>query len=222
MDVADLARLSARTGVPFIEDLGSGALVDLEAYGLPHERTVPGALRDGAGIVAFSGDKLFGGPQCGVPVGRANLIARLRNNPLVRALRVDKMTLAALSATLQLHRTPETRTRIPLYRMLATTLDELHVRAVPYLAAMRGGSAVEADAYTGGGVAAASAHRFSRGFLAVKNPTAFSRRAAAREPRDRRANRADRVLFDLRTIAPEEDDSVIATVTYGAPEIFEA
>ena len=121
VSASELAALGARVGVPVVEDLGSGALVDLAEYGLPHERTVMEAVNDGVGLVAFSGDKLLGGPQAGVVLGRANLIARLRDNPLVRALRVDKMTLAALAATLQLHRTAESRGRIPLYRMLGTT-----------------------------------------------------------------------------------------------------
>ncbi len=222
VSAAELAELGARVGVPVVEDLGSGALTDLAEYGLPHERTVAEALSDGVGLVAFSGDKLLGGPQAGVLLGRSNLIARLRDNPLVRALRVDKMTLAALAATLQLHRSAESRVRIPLYRMLGTTVDELRARAAPYLAAMSGATVVESDAYAGGGALPRARIPSIAISLAVKNPALFAaalrRENPAMVPRIER----DRLLFDLRTIAPDEEDTVISTVTYGAPEIFEA
>ena len=137
--------------MPVVEDLGNGALVDLETYGLPHERTVRDALSEGMTLVTFSGDKLLGGPQAGILVGRARAIARLRTNPLLRALRVDKMTLAALAETLRLHRTPQSRARIPFYRMLGATLGDLRARADAYLAALPGAKVVESDAYAGGG-----------------------------------------------------------------------
>ncbi|MBV9103532.1 MAG: L-seryl-tRNA(Sec) selenium transferase [Candidatus Eremiobacteraeota bacterium] len=125
---AELAALGRRVGVPVIEDLGSGALIDLAQFGLPHERTVHEAVLDGLDLVAFSGDKLLGGPQAGIIVGRASLISRLRANPLLRALRVDKATLAALAATLQCY--SEGRwSAIPLYRMLAAPQHELLERA---------------------------------------------------------------------------------------------
>jgi L-seryl-tRNA(Ser) seleniumtransferase len=219
---AELAALSARTGVPMIEDLGSGALVNLEEYGLPRERTVMEALSDGAGLVTFSGDKLLGGPQAGIVVGRSNLIARMRANPLVRALRVDKMTLAALGATLQLHRSAESRARIPLYRMLGASLEELRERAKPYFAAMPGAEMVDADAYTGGGSLPRARLASVAVALTVANPTAFAAMLRREDPAIVARIERDRLMFDLRTIAPEEDDSVIATVTYGAPEIFEA
>ncbi len=92
----DLAELGRRAGVPVVEDLGSGALVDLEQYGVAHERTVQEALEDGIGLVTFSGDKLLGGPQAGIIAGSARLVAPLLNNPLLRALRVGEVTLAAL------------------------------------------------------------------------------------------------------------------------------
>ncbi len=219
VSASELAALGARVGVPVVEDLGSGALVDLAEYGLPHERTVMEAVNDGVGLVAFSGDKLLGGPQAGVVLGRANLIARLRDNPLVRALRVDKMTLAALAATLQLHRTAESRGRIPLYRMLGTTVDELRARAGPYISAMPGATVVDSDAYAGGGALPRARIASVAIALAVDNPAAFAAALRRENPAIVARIERDRLLFDLRTIAPEEDDTVISTVRYGAPQI---
>lgn len=144
---AELAALGRRVGVPTVEDLGSGALCDLARFGLPHERTVQEAVADGIDLVAFSGDKLLGGPQAGVIVGRSSLIARLRANPLLRALRVDKGTLAALGATLNLHLEPGRLERIPLYRMLATSVAELRSRAHAIVSALetRGANVRVAD-----------------------------------------------------------------------------
>lgn len=125
-----LAALGRAQGVPVMEDLGSGALTDLTRFGLPAEPTVAETIRQCADVVAFSGDKLLGGPQCGILVGREEQIARMGRHPLFRALRADKMTLAALEATLRLYE-DETRLResLPVLRMLTQTPAQLAGRA---------------------------------------------------------------------------------------------
>lgn len=209
---AELVALGRRAGVMVAEDLGNGALSDLEEYGLPHERTVREALDDGIALVAFSGDKLLGGPQAGIVAGNARAVARLRGNPLLRALRVDKMTLAALGATLRLHRDPASRAHIPFYRMLAATPSELRDRADAYLAVLPGARVVESEAFAGGG--ALPQTRIPSQAVALPNarPEALAARLRRAKPAIVARVADGCVLFDLRTIAPDEDDIVIESV----------
>ena len=144
----ELVALGRERGLPVMEDLGSGALVDLAPYGVPHEPVVADRIRRGADVVTFSGDKLLGGPQAGIAVGHAAVVERMRRNPLKRALRCDKLTLAALEATLRLYRgSPDLAAALPTLRMLGRPLHELEDtgRAAARLLADALGSDYEVD-----------------------------------------------------------------------------
>jgi L-seryl-tRNA(Ser) seleniumtransferase len=154
----ELAELGRARGIPVMEDLGSGCFVDLTRYGFPYEPTVPEVVASGVDLVSFSGDKLLGGPQAGILVGRAELIERLVRNPLNRALRIDKFTVAALEATLYAYEAGTALETIPTLRMLTEPIASIRRRARRVLARVAAGTqralgahVVESRSQVGGG-----------------------------------------------------------------------
>jgi L-seryl-tRNA(Ser) seleniumtransferase len=209
----DLAMLARRAGIPLAEDLGSGALVDLAEYGLPHERMVQEAIADGIDLVTFSGDKVLGGPQAGIIAGRSALIARLRSNPLIRALRVDKLTFAALIETLRLYANPARRVEIPFFAMLGASMESLFERARRYSDALPAADIVNSTAYAGGGTLPES----GIASVAVALQPSCGAQGAAEKLRHAPVPvvariEEGRLLLDLRSIAPEEDAAVITAL----------
>lgn len=133
----DLSTLAHQHGVLLMNDLGSGCLLHSEHYGLAHEPTPQESIAAGADVVCFSGDKLLGGPQAGILLGKAAVIARLAKHPLMRAVRIDKMTLAALETTLRHYQRGQAETHIPIWRMISTHPEKIHRRAVHWLAQLQ-------------------------------------------------------------------------------------
>jgi L-seryl-tRNA(Ser) seleniumtransferase len=200
----ELAALGKRVGVPVVEDLGSGALIDLERYGLPHERTVQEAVRDGLDLIAFSGDKLLGGPQAGIIVGRRASIARLRANPLLRALRVDKATLAALGATLRLYLAPGAPDGIPLYAMMGATIDALRARG-ERLAERLGARVVASESVAGGGTLPGAVLPSIALSFDLRDADDRARRLRCGTPAVVGRVAEGSLLLDLRTVPSERD-----------------
>jgi L-seryl-tRNA(Ser) seleniumtransferase len=198
-----LAEVARAAGIPLVDDLGSGAL-----FAVGDESTPTASLEAGADIVCFSGDKLLGGPQAGILVGRADLIECLRRHPLQRALRADKLTLAALEGTLSLALDPErARREIPVLRMLAEPVEEVRARA-ERLAHALGGELEETVARVGGGaLPLAELPSFA---CAVEEPLFDPLRAG--EPPVVGIVRDGRLLLDVRALADGEVDEVVAAV----------
>ncbi|MEZ4771156.1 MAG: L-seryl-tRNA(Sec) selenium transferase [Caldilineales bacterium] len=148
VSLAELVALGREHGLPVIDDLGSGTLLDTSLYGLTYEPRVQDSLRAGATLVTFSGDKLLGGPQAGIIIGEGDAIAHLRRHPLTRALRVDKTTLAGLAATLTHYLRGEATNKIPVWQMIATPAEVLEARALRWTAALRA-SGVATEVWAG-------------------------------------------------------------------------
>jgi L-seryl-tRNA(Ser) seleniumtransferase len=221
-EIEDLTELGRKRGIPVIDDLGSGALVDLKAYGLQTEPLVQRSIRAGVACACFSGDKLIGGPQSGLIVGRAQYIQPIKKNPLVRAFRCGKLTLAAMEATLKLFLVPEKLNEChPVYRMLSWSQDELLKRArraANQLKKMRlsGVQIAVVDGESQVGSGSVPVETISTKLLSLQSaalaPDDLAKKLRYQEPAVFTRIHKDAVLFDFRTIQPDEDHLVVEAV----------
>ena len=221
----ELVTLGRERGLPVMEDLGSGSLVDLRAFGFPYEPTVQDVVGAGVDLVTFSGDKLLGGPQAGLVVGRRDLVGRLKKNPLNRALRIDKLTVAALEATLDAYEAGRARTDIPTLRLLTEPLASVRRRARGVLArldpAVRSrlrAQVVEARAQVGGGALPTVEVPTAAVSLGSTGQEARDLDAALRRGRPPVVGRIadDRLLLDCRTVLPSQVAALAAAVNAAA------
>ncbi|HXH83944.1 MAG TPA: L-seryl-tRNA(Sec) selenium transferase, partial [Candidatus Tectomicrobia bacterium] len=209
-----LASLARERGLLLIDDLGSGALLDTAAYGLAHEPMPRESLAAGADVVLFSGDKLLGGPQAGIAVGKREPIERMRRHPLARAARMDKTTIAGLGATLRLYVTGQAAERIPVWRMIAAPLPSLSRRARRWARALgEGAFVVETRSMVGGGSLPEESLPTRALALAPPrgvSPDELALRLRRHDPPVIARIERDLVLLDPRTVDPRDDGVVIA------------
>ncbi len=218
--LADMVALAHGAGLPVVDDLGSGTLLDTARYGLAGEPTVQMSVAAGADLVTFSGDKLLGGPQAGLIVGRAAWVAKLREHPLTRALRVDKSTLAALQATLLHYLRGEAEVAVPVWRMLSATVEALDARATALAAQLcaRGvpATVVDAASTVGGGSLPGETLPTRAVALTISSPDALAAALRGGQPPVVGRIVEDNLLLDVRTVQPDEDQMLMEAVVMAA------
>lgn len=204
-ELTEIVRVAHQAGVPVLDDLGSGCLLETERFGLGHEPTVQESLAAGADLVCFSGDKLLGGPQAGIIVGCADLIEKIKKHPLARAVRPDKLCLAGITSTLLHYLKNEAELAIPVWRMISLSLEQIQARAQRWANELGQGKVLESESTVGGGSLPGETLPTFVLSLAVNSPDKFL--AGLRDQRPPVIARLENncVKFDPRTVLPEQD-----------------
>jgi len=205
----DIVNLAHSRGVVCVDDLGSGAFLDTARYGLVHEPTIQETLAAGSDLVCFSGDKLLGGPQAGMIVGKALLIASLQKHPLARVVRADKLCLAALSATLLHFLKDEAESEVPIWRMLALLPDQLRQTAEGWCLELGQGEVIPGKSTVGGGSLPDEELPTYLLALDVKSPDRFMEKLRRQSPPIIARTEDNRILLDPRTVLPEENGALL-------------
>jgi L-seryl-tRNA(Ser) seleniumtransferase len=217
VEPSELVALSKEKGIPVLHDVGSGALLPTETYGLAHEPTPQESIAAGVGLVFFSGDKLLGGPQSGMVVGTSELVRRLERHPLARAIRIDKMSLAGLTATLLHYLKQEAESEIPIWRMISAGEQEIKDRVERWKSQLAlPGEVISSKSAVGGG--SLPGETLPTWVLALScegsagGPEAVMRNLREAKPPVIARIEDDRVILDPRTVLPEEEDSLLTAL----------
>ena len=219
----EIVSVAHHAGLPVVDDLGSGSLLDTARFGLGHEPMVQESLQAGVDLVCFSGDKLLGGPQAGIIIGRAELMAKLKKHPLARAIRADKLALASLSATLLHYLKDEAEREIPIWRMIAASLQDLYIRAREWQEQLgeKGidSTVIDGESTVGGGSLPGETLPTRLLALQVRNPDRLVGELRLSHPPVIARLQDDRVVFDPRTVLPEEEKALLEAVARVGKEV---
>ncbi len=208
-DFKDIVDAAHQANVPVVDDLGSGALYDTAKYGFSHEPTVQESMQAGADVILFSGDKLLGGPQAGIIIGKKELLDKIKKHPLARAVRADKSCLAGLTATLTHYLKDEAEREIPIVRMMSLTLKQVKGRAEAWREELGQGNVVESESTVGGGSLPDESIPTFLLELQVKSAEKFLRALRKNNPPIIARTENDKVLLDPRTVFPEQEGALL-------------
>ncbi len=211
-ELKEIVDVAHKANVIVVDDLGSGALIDTAKYGLAHEPTVQESLAAGVDIVCFSGDKLLGGPQAGIIIGKKDLLDKIKKHPLARAVRADKTCLAGVTATLTHYLKDEAEREIPVVRMMALTPGQVKVRVDAWREALGQGEVVQSESTVGGGSLPEESIPTFVLALSVKSPDKFLKKLREANPPVIARTENDRVLLDPRTVLPGQEDGLLAAL----------
>ena len=215
-ELGQLVELGEKRGLPVVDDLGSGALLDTSAYGLAHEPTLQESVTQGVALVSVSGDKLLGGPQAGIIVGRGDVIAKLKRHPLTRALRVDKTTIAGLQATLLHYLKGEAKEKVPIWRMIAAPIETIEERAMDWAEKLAeagiAAGVVDGRSTVGGGSLPGETLSTRLVAIRVDSPDELARRLRAGDPPVIGRIEDDLFLLDPRTVLAGEGEVLIEAI----------
>ncbi len=208
-ELKDIVELAHKASIFVVDDLGSGTFIDTAKFGLAHEPTIQESITAGVDVVCFSGDKLLGGPQAGIIVGRKELIDKIKKHPLARAVRADKLCLAGLTATLLHYLKDDAEREIPIWRMMSLTLKQVKGRAEAWKNELGQGDVVEGESTVGGGSLPGESINTWLLSLEVKSPDKFLKKLRNQNPPIIARTENDKVLFDPRTVLPEQEGALL-------------
>ena len=208
-ELKDIVETAHQAGIFVVDDLGSGALLDTSKYGLAHEPTVQESLSAGVDVVCFSGDKLLGGPQAGIIVGKKALIDKIKKHPLARVVRADKVCLAGVTATLLHYLRDDAEREIPIWKMMSLTLKQVKGRAEAWKNELGQGNVVEGESTVGGGSLPGESFKTYLLSLEVKSPDKFLKKLRQQHPPIVARTENDKVLLDPRTVLPEQEGALL-------------